>query len=89
MESYSEVATKGVLQEKVSLAIFQNSQENNCARFSFLIKLQASAFNFFIKETLAQVFSCEFSKISKKTFFTELLWVLVTALGCFKMRNAI
>ena len=34
----------------------QNSQENTCTRVSFL------------KETLAQVFSCE---ISKNTFFTE------------------
>ena len=27
------------------------------------------------KETLAQVFSCEFCKISKNTFFTEHLWM--------------
>ena len=29
---------------------------------------------FFEKETLAQVFSCEFCEISKNTFFTEHLW---------------
>ena len=28
-------------------------------------------YNFIKKETLAQVFSCEFYKISKNTFFTE------------------
>ena len=28
----------------------------------------------FKKETLAQVFSCEFCQISKNTFFTEHLW---------------
>ena len=44
------------------LEISQNSQENTCARVSFLIKWQAW------KETLAQVFSCEFYKISKNTF---------------------
>ena len=38
------------------LEISQNSQENTCARVSFLIKL---------------VFSCEFSKISKNTLFIE------------------
>ena len=43
----------------------QNSQENTCARVS-LIKLQAEASNFIKKETLAQVFSCEFSEISQK-----------------------
>ena len=46
--------------KKVFLEISQNSPENTCARVSFLIKLQARG--------LAQVFSCEFCKISKKTF---------------------
>ena len=53
----------------VFLEILQNSQENTCARVSFLIKLQAEACNFIKKETLAQVFSWEFCKISKNTFF--------------------
>ena len=30
--------------------------------------------NFIKKETLAQVFSCEFFEISKNIFFTEHLW---------------
>ena len=37
----------------------------------FLIKLQALASNFIKKETLAQMFSCEFCEISKNTFSTE------------------
>ena len=37
----SEAATAGVLKEKVFVEISQNSQENTCARVSFLIKLQA------------------------------------------------
>ena len=41
--------------------ISQNSQENTCARVSFLIKLQAC--NFVKKETMVQVFSCEFCEI--------------------------
>ena len=40
--------------------------------FSF-VKTQAC--NFIKKETLAQVFSCEFCEISKNTFFTEHLRV--------------
>ena len=35
------------------------------------------ACNFIKKETLAQVFSCEFCKISKNTFLTEPLWWLL------------
>ena len=46
----------------------QNSQENICTRVSFLVKLQASARNFIKRDTLAQVFSCEFCEISKNTF---------------------
>ena len=50
----------------------QNSQEDTCARVSFLkLQASASACNFTKKETLAQVFSCELREISKNTFFTE------------------
>ena len=56
--------------EKVFLEISQNSQENTCARGSFLIKLQASG-HVTKKESLAQALSCEFCEISKNTFPTE------------------
>ena len=46
----------------VKKMLLEISQENTCVRVSFLIKLQN-------KETLAQVFSCEFCEISKNTFF--------------------
>ena len=52
--------------KKVFLEISHNSQENTCARVSFLIKL---ACNFIKKDSLTQVFSCEFCEISKNTFF--------------------
>ena len=45
------------------IAFWTNSQENTCARV-----------NFIKKETLAQVFSCEFWQISTSTFFTEHPW---------------
>ena len=44
--------------KKVFLKLSQNSQE-------------AEACNFIKKETLAQVFSCDFCEISKNTFFTD------------------
>ena len=81
---------------KASEEISQNSQENTCARVSFLIKLQARraseaqrlrvsealrACNFIKKETLAQVFSCEFCEISKNTIFTEYLWTTAPTSG--------
>ena len=47
--------------KKVVLKISQNSQENTCARVSFLIKTK----------TLAQVFPCEFCEILKNAFCTE------------------
>ena len=51
---------------KVFFEISQNSQEKTYASDSLLIKLQALACNFFKKESLVQVFSCE---IFKNTFF--------------------
>ena len=57
----------------------------NCAKFTgkyqyqslFLIKLQAEACNFIKKETLGQVFLCDFCEIFKNTFFTEHLRMTV------------
>ena len=60
----AEAATRGVLRKKMFLKISQNSQENPCARVSFLT-------NFVKKKTLAQVFSCEFCKMFKNTCFEE------------------
>ena len=56
--------------KKIFLKISRNSQENTCARVYFLIcwysrRRQAWGLQ---KETLAQVFSCEFCKMFKKTF---------------------
>ena len=42
-----EAATRVVQQENVFLEISQNSQENTCARVSFLIKLQASGLHYY------------------------------------------
>ena len=43
----------------------------NFAKFNGKHLCQSEACNFIKKETLAQVFSCEFYEIFKKTFFTE------------------
>ena len=73
---YIEAAAQTCSVENLFLEISQNSQENNCARVSILIKLQSCDF---IKiETLAQVFSCEFCEISNDTFPTgHLRWLLL------------
>ena len=47
----------GVLSEKLILEIWQDSQENTCAKVSILINLQASALR---PQTLEEVFCCEF-----------------------------
>ena len=60
-----EAVTGGVQLKKLFLKVSQNSHENTCARDSFLIKLQASVFNFIRKETLTQLFYYEFFRICK------------------------
>ena len=80
----SEMITEAVAQRSsvkmVFLEILQNSQENTCARVSFLIKLQAPACNFIQKETLVQVFSSKFCEISKNTFSYRTLPVASSAI---------
>ena len=48
--------------------------------FNKVAGLMTEACNFLKKETLAQVFSYEFCKISKNTLFTEHLWVTASAM---------
>ena len=69
--------------KKVFLEISQNSRENTSARVSFLIKLQA--YNFIKKETLAQVFSCEFCEISKNIFLYRTPLVAASADAVWKL----
>ena len=59
----SEAVAQTCSVKKLFSEISQKSQENTCARVSFLTKLQASI----IKQTLAQVFFCEFCKSSRNT----------------------
>ena len=72
-----------LLCKKVILEISRNSQENTCARDSFLIKLQVSGLktNFIKKESLSQVFSCEFWEIleipKEHLFYRTLRWLLL------------
>ena len=54
--------------KKVPLEILQNLQKKTYARVFFLTKKRSQACNFIRKETLAQVFSCEFYEISRNTF---------------------
>ena len=41
--------SRGVSVKKVFLEVLQNSQENTCARVSFLIKLQVSGLQLYFK----------------------------------------
>ena len=52
----------------ILLEILQNSQENPCARVSFLKKLQTSGLQLYLKETLVQVFSVNFAKFLRTPF---------------------
>ena len=60
----SEAVVQSCSVKKVFLKFLQKSQENTCARVSFLI-------NFIKKETLAQLFSCKFCEIFNNIYFEE------------------
>ena len=60
------------------LKISQNSQENTCVR---------ALSNFIEKETLPQVFSCEFCEIFENTYFIE--HILTTASEWFELNCAL
>ena len=64
-----ETVTRGVLFKKVLLEISQNSQENTCTGDFFNEVADIRSATLLKKETLAQVFSCEFCEISKNAFY--------------------
>ena len=61
--------------KKGVLRIFVKFTEKHLCQSLFFNKVADEACNFIKKETLAQPFSCKFSKISKNNFFTEHLWM--------------
>ena len=69
MDSKKAVAQRCFI-KKVFFEISQNSQENICARVSFLIKLQDKASNFIKKNSLFFLslfsFRCTWSKVEVK-----------------------
>ena len=66
------------------LKILQNSQENTCAKVSFLIKLQAPNLQFYLKKTPAQVFSREFYEIFTSTYFVEHMRTIASVTYIYK-----
>ena len=63
---FPEAVTQRCSVTKVFLKILQNSQENNCARVSFLIKMH--------------VYSCEFLQNFYEQHFLEHLWWLLLSM---------
>ena len=75
--------------KKVFLEISQNSQENNCARVSFLIKLQARPATLLKKKLWHSCFPVNFVKFLRTPFYKEHLWwlLLFLQITCFLFRN--
>ena len=79
IQKFIEAVAQRCSVRKMFLEILQDSQENTCARVSFLVKLQAYRPATLFKNlmTLVKVFSWEFCEISKTPFFLEHLWWLL------------
>ena len=73
----SEAVVRRCSVKKVFLKISQNSQENTCARVSFLIKLQAPSATLLKKRLWHRCFPVNFVKFLGTLFFTEDLWWLL------------
>ena len=78
----TEAATRGVLCKKVFLEISQNSQENTCAKVTFLNKVAALRPVTLLKKRLwHRCFPVNFVKFLRTPLFTEHLWWLLLCLG--------
>ena len=63
--------------KRVFLETLQNSQENTCARASFLIKLKARPATLLKKRLWGRCFPVNFVKFLRTPFCTEHLWWLL------------
>ena len=61
---------------KISWILFTEAVAQRCSIKKVFLEISqtSQSCNFIKKETLAQMFSCEFCEISKNTLFTEHLW---------------
>ena len=73
--------------KKLLLEISQKSQENTCARVSFLIKLQAWLATLFKKRLWHRCFPVNFVKFLRTPFFIEHLWWLLLRLDMLNIRS--
>ena len=81
IKPYLEVVAQTCSVKKVFLEISQNSQENTCARVSFLIKLQAALATLLKNSLWHRCFSVNFAKFVRAPFLTEQVrWLLLAAI---------
>ena len=82
----AEAATGGVLLEKVFLEILLNSQENTCARASFLLKLPAT---FLKKRPWHSCFPVNLAKFlrTSSSLTEHLRWLLLKWVNPFHARR--
>ena len=78
-QSFRDVLSKRCSQK------FNKIHRKTSGRLSFLIKLQGSTCSCINKETLAQVFSCEFCEISKNNFLHRAPLVAASAAFFFSI----
>ena len=64
--------------------LFKKRHWHRCSPVDFakFLNFRPEACNFIKKETLAQVFSCGFCKISKNTFLIKHLWATASIFPC-------
>ena len=76
--------------KKVFLEISQNSEENTCARVSFLNKVAGSGPATLLKKRIwCRCFPLNFAKFLKTSFLTEHLWWLLLVVICTVIANTI
>ena len=68
VKKFTRSSRREVFSKKGALRNFAKFTGKHLCQRLFLIKLQAKTCSFIKKESLAQVFSCEFCEISKNTF---------------------
>ena len=85
-EICGKIFRSGVVYKKSGLKNFAKFTGKHLCQRLFLIKLQGSDLQLYLKKALAQVFSCEFCEIFKNIFYTEHLRPAASELSNYRKK---
>ena len=87
LDKFQDILSDKQKSQQTGSKITVGSHEIQVAPSDDVVGVTIEVCNFIKKETLAQVFACEFCEISKNTFFAEHLWTTASGISVIRLKK--